>query len=157
VSSRRRALAGLCCAVLASVAVGFAAGQTGGRHGSQASAAPAHGPMCATTGNAVERPAALPRNLLPPGTVLTSSKELGDGRTLVRGMVSRDFRSTVQFLVTKLPAAGYATGAGDAELAEAEALFTGNGVSGSWKVNGNLNCPGAVNLAVFIKASDRRR
>jgi hypothetical protein len=148
VSSHRRAFAGLCCAVVASVGVGFAAGQTGGGHGSHVSASAS---SCATEGNAVERPAAVPRNLVPPGTVLTSNKNLGHGRTLVGGIVPSDFGSAVQFFVTKLPAAGYVLGAGDAEANEAEALFTGGGVSGRWKVNGIPTCPGTVALNLFVK------
>ncbi len=48
----------------------------------------------------------------------------------------------------KLPAAGYQLGAGDAEQAEAEALFLGESVRGKWKVNGILNCPDAVTLTL---------
>ncbi|HEV8602427.1 MAG TPA: hypothetical protein VGQ68_03425 [Gaiellaceae bacterium] len=89
--------------------------------------------------------------MLPPQTVLTSVAQPVSGMTLVTGVVPSDFRSAVEFFVTKLPAAGYVNGAGDAEMDEAEALFTGEGVSGKWKVNGILNCPGAVTLALFVK------
>jgi len=149
---RRRALACLCCAALAAGALGVAAGHSGGgNRPEQEAVPPSSSPTCANAGKAVDRPVAVPANLLPPGTVLTSSKDLGDGRTLAGGIVPSDFRSAVQFFVTKLPAAGYVNGAGDAEMDEAEALFTGDGVSGKWKVNGILNCPGAVTLALLVK------
>jgi hypothetical protein len=147
----RRALAGLCCGLLAAVAIGVAAGQNGVGSATRASAVAPNAPACANPGQTVERPTAVPANLLPAGTVLTSSENLGDGRTLVGGVVSKDFRAAVQFFVTELPKAGYVIGAGDAEMDEAEALFTGDGASGKWKVNGILNCPGAVTLALFVK------
>jgi hypothetical protein len=50
-----------------------------------------------------------------------------------------------------MPASGYRTGAGDAEMDEAEALFTGPGLRGKWKVNGIPNCPGAVTLALYVR------
>jgi hypothetical protein len=144
----RRGLSLLCCGALAVTAVGVAAGRGGP---SEKTAALTSSPVCANVGKGVDRPAAVPANLLPSGTVLSSSKDLGDGRTLVGGIVPSDFRTAVLFFVTKLPAAGYVNGAGDAEMDEAEALFTGDGVSGKWKVNGILNCPGAVTLALFVK------
>jgi hypothetical protein len=147
---RRKVAAVLCCSALAAAAVGMAAGRSGGNRLQKSVVRKASLP-CANAGKTVDRPAAVPANLLPPGTVFTSSKDLGDGRTLVGGVVPSDFRSVVLFFVTKLPAAGYVNGAGDAEMDEAEALFTGDGVSGKWKVNGILNCPGAVTLALFVK------
>jgi hypothetical protein len=149
---RRRALASLCCAALAAVAVGVAAGRSGSENRPEREALPASGsPTCAHAGKAVDRPAAVPANVLPPGTVLTASKDLGSGRALVGGIVPTDFRTAVQFFVTELPAGGYVIGAGDAEMDEAEALFSGPGVRGKWKVNGILNCPQAVTLALFVK------
>jgi hypothetical protein len=148
---RRRAFASLCCAAIAAAAVGLAAARGGSNNKPRGGAVRQAATACAKAGKPVDRPAAVPANLLPPGTVLTSRKDLGDGRTLVGGIVPSDFRSAVLFFVTKLPAAGYVNGAGDAEMDEAEALFTGDGVSGKWKVNGILNCPGAVTLAVFVK------
>jgi hypothetical protein len=93
----------------------------------------------------------VPAAVLPPGTVLMSVSHPLAGTTLVSGVVSQEFRSVVDFFVTKMPAAGYRNGTGDAEMDEAEALFTGPNVRGKWKVNGILNCPGAVTLALFVR------
>jgi hypothetical protein len=74
-----------------------------------------------------------------------------DGMTLVTGVVPHEFRDAVDFFVTKLPAAGYRNGTGDAEMDEAEAFFTGPNVRGKWKVNGIANCAGAVTLALYVR------
>jgi hypothetical protein len=149
---RRRAIASLCCAAVAAVAIGLAAARGGSSTRPQGFALLKAAPACAKERKAVDRPAAVPANLLPPGTVLTASKDLGDGRTLIGGIVPTDFRTAVQFYLTELPAGGYVNGTGDAEMDEAEALFTGPGVQGKWKVNGILGCPGAVTLALYVRS-----
>ncbi|HEX9352179.1 MAG TPA: hypothetical protein VF877_12985 [Gaiellaceae bacterium] len=101
---------------------------------------------------AVARPAEVPAAVLPPQTALTSVAHPIAGMTLVTGVVSQDFRSAVSFFVTKMPAAGYRNGAGDAEMDEAEALFTGPNLHGKWKLNGILGCPGAVTLALYVRS-----
>ncbi len=146
----RRALAVLCCAVPTAIAIGIAAGPSGG-HGSRASAAPLEALPCAGAGSAVARPAAVPAAVLPPQTVLTSVARPGPGITLVTGVIPLQFRSAVDFYVTTFRDAGYVNGAGDAEMDEAEALFTGPGVHGKWKVNGILGCPEAVRLSLFVR------
>jgi len=72
--------------------------------------------------------------------------------TLVQGVVSSPFRSVVEFYVRQLPAAGFVNTAGDAEMDEAESLFVGAGVRGTWKVNGIAMCPGAAKLALYVKS-----
>ena len=144
-------LAGLVCALLAAVAVGFAAGQGRGKSGRPAVAA-SSGPGCARSAKAVGRPDEVPAAVLPPGTVLTSVARPRRGLTLVTGVVPSEFRTAVQFFVTKLPAAGFRNGVGDAEMDEAEAAFIGPGVQGKWKVNGILGCPGAVTLALYVRS-----
>jgi hypothetical protein len=145
---RRRAFAWLCCAALGAVGVGIAAGQSGG-----GKASPAHTstPACAHAAKTVDRPAEVPAALLPPATTLTSTRHLAAGTTLVTGVIDRGLRAAVEFYVTDLPAAGYQNGRGDAEMAEAEALFSGNGVIGKWKLNAIPDCPDAVTLALFVK------
>jgi len=101
---------------------------------------------------AVARPAEVPAAVLPPQTALTSVAHPIAGMTLVTGVVSQDFRSAVGFFVTKMPAAGYRNGAGDAEMDEAEALFTGPNLHGKWKVNGILGCPEAVTFALYVRS-----
>jgi hypothetical protein len=136
-------------AALTLAVVGIAAGQTGGGPGRKAEAVQAVGPACGRTGEAVARPNAIPAELLPPGTVLTSSTRRG-GRVAVTGVISRDFRAAVAFFVSGLPKAGYRNIAGDAEMDEAEAVFAGEGLQGKWKVNGILGCADAVTLALYV-------
>jgi hypothetical protein len=144
-----RMVAWLGMAALVIVLVGIASGRNnGGRFGPSGETTTA--PECAHVGQVVDRPASVPVNLLPPGTTLTSRMTLPENRTLVTGVVPFDFRTAVQFFVTKLPDAGYRLGTGDAEQGEAEALFTGEGISGKWKVNGIPNCPDAVTLALLV-------
>ncbi len=145
-----RALAGIFLAALAVVVIGIAAGRGG--DGGSAQTKDVQGPACAGPIKSVDRPDAVPANLLPPGTVLTSRANLPQRGTLVTGVIPLKFRSAVDFYVTKLPAAGYQLGAGDAEQDEAEALFLGERIRGKWKVNGILNCPDAVTLTLLVNS-----
>lgn len=144
---RVRTLVLLGWTVLTLGAVGFAHAQTGGTPARQV---PAATPACAGAAASVARPGAVPADLLPRGTVLTSSKRIRNKGTLVYGVIPRDFRTAVTFFVTRLRAAGYRNLSGDAEMDEAEALFAGQGVRGKWKVNGVPNCTRAVTLALYV-------
>jgi hypothetical protein len=135
-------------AAFAVVVIGIAAGRDGG--GSSSETTTFAGPQCAGVRQFVDRPDAVPADLLPPGTALTSRMNLPQDRTLVTGMIPLDFRAAVDFYVLKLPAAGYQLGAGDAEQGEAEALFLGESARGKWKVNAILNCPDAVTLTLLV-------
>lgn len=146
---RPRALVLAGSAALTLAVVGIAAGQTGGGPGRKAETAQALSSVCGRTGEVVARPDAIPAELLPPGTVLTSSKRLG-GRVAVGGVVPRDFQGAVAFFVSGLPKAGYRNISGDAEMDEAEAVFAGDGLRGKWKVNGILGCSEAVTLALYV-------
>ena len=68
----------------------------------------------------------------------------------VSGFAPMQFKDTVAFFQSKLPAAGYKLLEGDAEMDEAESTFLGQGFRGKWKINGILNCPGAVTLAISL-------
>ena len=144
----KRALAGISTAALAVVVIGIAAGRDDGRGSTKTTAFA--GPQCAGVRQSVDRPDSVPADLLPPGTALTSQMNLPQDRTLVTGVIPLDFRTAVDFYVMNLPAAGYQLGAGDAEQAEAEALFLGESVRGKWKVNGILNCPDAATLTLLV-------
>lgn len=143
---RLRTLVLLSWTALTLGAVGLAHAQSGGSGLKQA---PAAAPACARAGAAIKRPGAVPAELLPRGTVLTSTRRSGRG-TLVFGVVPREFRQAVTFFVTKLPVAGYRNLSGDAEMDEAEAFFAGDGVRGKWRVNGIPSCPRAVTLALYV-------
>jgi hypothetical protein len=61
-----------------------------------------------------------------------------------------EFKNAVVFFQSKLPAAGYQLLRGDAEMDEAESTFSGQGFQGKWKVQGILNCSGAVALTIAV-------
>ena len=61
-----------------------------------------------------------------------------------------EFKNTVAFFQSKLPTAGYQLLKGDAEMDEAESNFSGQGFQGKWKVQGILNCSGAVILTIAV-------
>jgi hypothetical protein len=142
----RRSVAATACTAVAAVAVGVAAGHGGGGAGT----ATARAPACAKAGRAVARPTAIPANVLPPRTILTSVRQR-HGVTFAGGVAGLSFQEAVRFFVTSLPAAGYVNGLGDAEMDEAESFFTGARLHGKWKVNGIAGCLRAVRLAVFVK------
>jgi hypothetical protein len=148
---RRRVIAALSCATLGIIGVGVAAGQSG-KSNSRDSSTPLSTPACAHVGKAIARPSEVPAAVVPPETTLVSVSHPVDGMTLVTGVVPLQFRSAVEFFVTKLPAAGFRNTVGDAEMDEAESRFAGPGMTGKWKVNGLLGCPDAVTLALYIKS-----
>jgi hypothetical protein len=119
----------------------------------QATGRPAEGiPACAGAGSAISRPDGLPAELLPPGTVLTSD-DSDSGEIEVRGYIPTTLQQAAKFFAEELPRRGYRLGEGDSEQDEAEAPFSGKGVSGKWKLNGILDCPNAVSLALRIESS----
>ena len=132
---------------LAVAAIGIAAGRSGG---STSHASTPQPPVCSGVKATIDRPEAVPENLLPPGTAITSRMNLPKDQTLVTGVIPLDFRAAVSFYVVNLPRRGYQLGAGDAEMSEAESMFLGSKVRGKWKVNGILNCPSAVTLTLLV-------
>jgi hypothetical protein len=108
-------------------------------------------PPCAQAGPAVSLPSEFPTNFpLPPGTMITSSQRSQKGVLVVSGFIPMEFKNTVAFFQSKLPAAGYQLLKGDAEMDEAESTFSGQGFQGKWKVQGILNCSGAVTLTIAV-------
>jgi hypothetical protein len=137
---------GACVALLVVMFAGC-----GGSKGPPASTPASSLPPCANTGPAITLPAEFPPGFpLPPGTIITSSQRSDRGAIVVGGFVPLAFKDAIAFLQTKLPAAGYQLLEGDAEMDEAESTFSGQGFRGKWKVNGILNCPGAVSLAISL-------
>lgn len=65
-----------------------------------------------------------------PGVTLNSTKQTADGLTIVQFTTSTSLRDGVIFIVRTLPPAGFTLGRGDAELSEADAPFTKDGVRG---------------------------
>jgi len=108
-------------------------------------------PACAKAGSAVTLPPDFPRSFpLPPGTVVTLSQPTDKGAIFISGFIPLNFKEAIAFWQSKLPAAGYQPLEGDAEMDEAESIFAGEGFRGKWKINGLLNCPGAVSFAVSL-------
>jgi hypothetical protein len=79
-----------------------------------------------------------------------SSQRNERGVIVVGGVSPTKFKNAVAFFQRKLPSAGYKLLEGDAEMDEAESTFSGQGFQGKWKVNGILNCPGAVTLTIAV-------
>lgn len=123
----------------------------GGSKESRISTPTANLPPCAKAGPAVSLPSEFPNNFpLPPGTLITSSHRTERGVNVVGGFIPMEFKNVVAFFQSKLPAAGYQLLEGDAEMDEAESTFSGHGFHGKWKINGILNCPGAVTLTIAM-------
>jgi hypothetical protein len=119
--------------------------------GSDKAATSAAVPPCAKVGRTVSLPQDFPDELpIPAGTAFTVSEPLDSGTIRVGGVVPQPFSEVVAFFQKELPASGFALGEGDAEQDEAEAAFSGHGYEGKWKINGILNCPNAVTLALVL-------
>jgi hypothetical protein len=108
-------------------------------------------PRCVRPGGPVARPAGLARLPLPTGSVLVA-RRVQYGYTIVRGYVPGAINPGRDFLVSRLPAAGYRLGAGDSEATEAEAVFTGHGVRGKFKLNTVTGCPGALTIQIAVRS-----
>lgn len=108
-------------------------------------------PACAKAGRAIERPADLPGDLpLPPGTRLTAQQKPYAGQLIVRGFVPSELGQAASFFKNELQDAGFELGRGDSERGEEEALFTGDGLRGGWRVNSIPKCSGAVSLVLVL-------
>jgi len=107
-------------------------------------------PECAGAGAPSALPDAFPPDLrLPPGSIVREARD--DGTTInVEALVPGDIRSGAEFLLDRLPQAGYELGEGDAEEHEAESHFSGNGFDGFFKLNTIGDCDGANTLALVL-------
>ena len=109
-------------------------------------------PGASTRSGSVARPAGLARLPLPAGSVLVA-RRAKYGYTILRGYVPGAINPGRDFLVSRLPASGYRLGAGDAEATEAEAVFTGHGVRGKFKLNTIPGCPGALTIQLAVRTA----
>jgi hypothetical protein len=137
----------LVVAVLVAATFALAAAALGG-----GGRAPATGrlPACAAARGRLALPAALAGFPLPPGSVI-DRRELKYGYAIYSGHVPGSINPVRDFLVSRLPRAGYRLGAGDAEAAEAEAAYAGHGVHGRWKVRSVYSCPGALTIRIAVR------
>jgi hypothetical protein len=142
-------------AALIGVAVAFLSACGGGTadEAETSSAQPARAlPACADKSPAVRRPSALPADFpLPPGTRITTARTLNPSQFLLGGVIPADLQDAAGFFDKSLPERGYQVGIGDAEAAEAEAPFTGNGFRGRWRVNEIPDCPALRLTLILIK------
>jgi hypothetical protein len=103
-------------------------------------------PGCAEAGAAVA--GALPPSFpLPQGAVIDrKGHELGN-RT-AEGFVPGKLEDVRDYYERELGKRGYTLGEGDAEEHEAEADFSGHGVSGHFRLHDVAGCDGALTIAV---------
>jgi hypothetical protein len=87
---------------------------------------------------------------LPAGTVI-ERRQLEYGYAIYSGYVPGAINPVRDFLVSRLPAAGYRLGPGDAETAEAEAAYSGHSARGRWKVRAVPGCPGALTIQIAVR------
>lgn len=73
------------------------------------------------------------------------------GAAVTQGYALGSLAAIRDFYASKLPAAGYRLGAGDAEQYEAETAFSGHGVRGHLKLNAFPSCPGAVLVSIVTR------
>jgi hypothetical protein len=133
-------------AALVGAAAAASALMLGGTGRAQASGLP----RCAQPHGRAALPAALARFPLPKGTVL-ERKQLKYGYVFYSGYAPGAINPARDFFVSRLPAAGFVLGAGDAEVAEAEAAYFGHGVHGRWKVRAVDGCPGALTIQIAVR------
>jgi hypothetical protein len=107
-------------------------------------------PRCVHAHAHVGLPAGLARFPLPAGSVL-ERRQVQYGYAIYSGYVPGAINPVRDFLVGRLPSAGYGLGAGDAEAAEAEAAYRGHGVHGRWKVRAVYGCPGALTIQIAVR------
>lgn len=54
------------------------------------------------------------------------------------------------FFEEEIESAGYSAGRTEAEATEREAVFTGNGIRGGWRVNPVAGCEGASKVTLVV-------
>lgn len=139
----------LACAALGAAVLGTGCGGGGG---TDAGPEPRPIPACARAGPAIERPDELPDGFpVPPGTRLTAVRRPFPGQVIVDGFLPPTLETARKFFTERLPDAGYRLGRGDAERGEVEALFTGHGVRGGWRVRELRDCPALTLTLVLIR------
>lgn len=92
----------------------------------------------------------LARFPLPVGSVI-ERRQAKYGYAIFSGYVPGAINPVRDFLVSRLPPAGYRLGSGDSEAAEAEATYSGHGVRGRWKMRAVPGCPGALTIQIAVR------
>ncbi|MGB8648372.1 MAG: hypothetical protein WCF84_24260 [Anaerolineae bacterium] len=88
----------------------------------------------------------------PPQTKFFKVATLNNNPNYVEvvGYAPLNFKDSVRYLLAELPQAGYTLGRGDAEGAEAESFFDGNGWRGGFRVNEIFYCPDVTEWVVIV-------
>jgi hypothetical protein len=107
-------------------------------------------PACVHPQGRLALPAPLARFPLPAGTVI-ERRQLKYGYAIYSGYVPGAINPVRDFLVSRLPQAGYRLGSGDSEAAEAEAAYIGRSARGRWKVRAVFGCPGALTIQIAVR------
>jgi hypothetical protein len=108
-------------------------------------------PRCVHPHRHLGLPASLARFPLPAGSVI-ERRQLKYGYAIYNGYVPGAINPVRDFLVSRLPTAGYRLGSGDSEAAEAEAAYSGHDVHGRWKVRAVVGCPGALTIQIAVRS-----
>ncbi|MFD8370938.1 hypothetical protein ACFV2Z_09205 [Streptomyces sp. NPDC059688] len=111
--------------------------------GNTAGAAPDGCPTAASLPLPKDFPANLP---VPDGAVVTSVEHRTGGRLVVTTVVRGGFDTTLAFLHTRLPKAGYIPEEGEVEEDDAESNFFTATVRGRWALRKMPDCGGEVYL-----------
>jgi len=110
-------------------------------------------PHCAQLGKAIARPATVPAGFpVPEGTRFSELTTNAAGTRLVLGYAPLGLGAATRWFRREVPQAGYRFTSADAELVEAEARFTGNGIVGLWRVNVIRGCANAVVVTLAFAA-----
>ncbi|MEU2930604.1 hypothetical protein ABZ636_37105 [Streptomyces sp. NPDC007251] len=98
-------------------------------------------------------PKDFPENLpVPDGTVVTSVEHRTGGRLVVATVVRGGFDTTLAFLHTQLPKAGYTPEEGEVEEDDAESNFFSTTVRGRWALRKMPDCKAGVYLTYLTAA-----
>jgi hypothetical protein len=134
----------------AAALIGAAAAASALAFGGPDSAHAAGLPGCVHPQGRLALPASLAQFPLPAGSVI-ERRQLKYGYAIYSGYAPGAINPVRDFLVSRLPPAGYRLGAGDAEAAEAEAAYSGHDVRGRWKVRAVAGCPGALTIQIAVR------
>ena len=86
---------------------------------------------------------------LPPNTYVTGARS-NENELVVDAIVPSTLAQAADFMQRELPAAGLEITDSDAEQDEAEASFSGSGVSGRFRLHGITGCNEAVTLSLTV-------
>ncbi|MEU1464700.1 hypothetical protein ABZ467_29185 [Streptomyces sp. NPDC005727] len=111
-------------------------------------------PDSCPTAASLPLPKDFPENLpMPDGAVVTSVEHRTGGRLVVATVVRGGFDTTLAFLHTQLPKAGYIPEEGEVEEDDAESNFSTATVRGRWALRKMPDCAGGVYLTYLTAAA----